>query len=69
MELRMEKRRRIKHTTTLEVRLAQEAEKLRARARTLPHVERQPLLQKARQLETASHVNEWLLSPGLRAPE
>jgi hypothetical protein len=69
MELRMEKRRRIKHTTTLEERLAQEAEKLRARARTLPPVERQPLLQKARQLETASHVNEWLSSPGLRAPE
>jgi hypothetical protein len=63
MEPRMEKRCRIKHATTLE------AEKLRARARTLPHIERQPVLQKARQLETASHVNRWLSSPGLRAPK
>jgi hypothetical protein len=30
--------------------------------------ERDALLKKIRQLDTASHLNEWLTSPGLRAP-
>jgi hypothetical protein len=30
--------------------------------------EREALLKKIRQLDTASHLNEWLTSPGLRAP-
>jgi hypothetical protein len=32
-----------------------------------PGIERELLLRKA-QLETASHMNEWLSSPGLRQP-
>jgi hypothetical protein len=36
----------------------------------LPHGhERDTLLRKARQAETASHVHEWLSSPGLQAPK
>jgi hypothetical protein len=31
--------------------------------------ERDAMLKKIRQLETASHINEWLTSPGLRSPE
>jgi hypothetical protein len=27
------------------------------------------VIRKARQAETASHMNEWLTSPGLRPPE
>lgn len=38
-------------------------------ARKLPPCpERDALLKKARQLETAAHINEWVLSPGLRPP-
>jgi len=63
-------RRRFKHTLTFPERLDQEAERLRTEAEKLPHgTERDELLCKARQTETASHVNEWLSSPGLRAPE
>ncbi len=29
---------------------------------------RDKLLDKLRQLDTAAHINEWLSSPGLRAP-
>jgi hypothetical protein len=31
--------------------------------------QRDALLRKLRQLKTASHMNEWLTSPGLRPPE
>jgi len=30
---------------------------------------RETLLRKARQTETASHINAWLNSPGLQAPK
>jgi hypothetical protein len=51
-----------------EQRLAQEA--LRERIKSLPHGrERELLSRKARQLETASHITEWLSSPGLKPPE
>ncbi len=33
-----------------------------------PGNDRDALLTKARQLDTASHINEWLSSPGLRSP-
>jgi hypothetical protein len=43
---------------------------LKEEAEALPHgPEREALLRKARQTGTASHVNEWLSSPGLRAPK
>ena len=63
------KRRRIKHETSFEERLATQARQLRDQAKTLPPgAEREELLRKARQAETASHMSEWLRSPGLKAP-
>ena len=62
-------RRRFKHILTFPERLNQEAERLRTEARKLPPgIERQELLRKARQAETASHIDEWLRSPGLQPP-
>jgi hypothetical protein len=64
------KRRRIKQTLTFEDRLAEAAKRLREQAKTLPpSAERDELIRKARQTETASHLNEWLTSPGLRPPD
>jgi hypothetical protein len=63
------RRRHFTHTTTLEQRLAQEAERLRQEARgTPPGIERERMIRRARQAETALHVNEWLSSPALKAP-
>lgn len=65
----MQKRRRFRQTEALENRLAAEAKKLRTKAATLPHgIERERLLRKAEQDETAAHLTEWLNSPGLKAP-
>ena len=42
---------------------------LGAEANILPEgAQRDLLLEKARQAETAAHINEWLASPGLRPP-
>lgn len=63
-------RRRVKQTQSLEARLAQEAERLREKAKqTAPGSEREELLRKARQAETGSHISEWLHSPGLQPPK
>ena len=63
-------RNRFTQTITLGDRLAQEAERLRQKARTVSaDKERERLLRKARQLETASNINEWLSSPGLQTPQ
>jgi hypothetical protein len=63
-------RRRYKTILTFPQRLDQEAKRLRTEAEKLPHgSERDQILRKARQAETALHVNDWLSSPGLRAPE
>ena len=62
--------RRVKQTTTLQERLAREAELARARATSMPSgKERDALLQKAHQAETASRIDAWLSSPGLRPPK
>lgn len=34
-----------------------------------PGKDRDTLLKKARQMDTASHINDWLSSPGLRQPK
>jgi hypothetical protein len=48
---------------------AETAAKLRAQAQKLqPGKQRDELLRKLRQIDTAAHVNEWLKSPGLRPP-
>jgi hypothetical protein len=64
-------RKRVKHIATFEKRLAQEALKLKEAAKKHPNGSkaREVLLRRARQAETASHINQWLSSPGLRPPE
>lgn len=67
---RLQQRRRIKHEKTFEERLAEEARRLREAADKLPHGRAQEiLLRRARQAETASHINQWARSPGLQAPD
>jgi hypothetical protein len=62
-------RRHFKHTLSFEERLAEEAKRLRAEARLLPpSALRDVLIRKARQLEIGARMNEWLSSPGLKAP-
>jgi len=54
---------------TSEQRLAQEAHRVKERAKTLPQgKERELLSRKVRQLETASRISEWISSPGLQPP-
>jgi hypothetical protein len=62
-------RRRIKHTKSLDERLAQRVKELRARAKALHGMEREQLMRKARQADIASHMNEWLSSAGLQTPK
>ena len=63
-------RRRFKQTVSLEERLSEEAKRLREEAKLKrPGVERETLLRKARQAETAAHIDEWLSSPDLRSPK
>jgi hypothetical protein len=67
----MAQRRRIKPNATFEERLAEEAIKFKEAAQKQPpgSMARELLLRRARQAETAAHINSWLRSPGLRPPE
>ena len=67
----MTERRRIKHKTTFEARLAEEARQFKEAAeRERPgSMARELLLRRARQAETASHISKWLTSPGLQPPK
>jgi hypothetical protein len=61
--------RRFKQLAPLAQRLVEEAQRLRKEAgSTAPGVERQRLMQRARQAETAYQINAWITSPGVRAP-
>jgi hypothetical protein len=63
-------RRRFKHALSLPDRLTQVAERFRAEAEKLPPgIERHELERRARQAETAAHMDEWLRSPGLQPPK
>jgi hypothetical protein len=63
-------RRRFKQTTSLKDRLASFAEEIKKRASELrPGPERDALLKRARQADTASHIDEWANSPGLQPPK
>jgi hypothetical protein len=63
-------RRRFKNVLSFPDGVPQEAERLRAEAERLPRgPQRHDLERKARQAETAAHIDEWLKSPGLRPPE
>jgi hypothetical protein len=55
---------------SLEQKWRQQADAFRREAEKLPYgKEREELLRLARQLETASHINEWVSSPGLSPPK
>jgi hypothetical protein len=66
-----QQRRRVKHTATFEERLANEAISCREAAAQEPpgSKEREVLLRRAREAETASHINDWINSPGLQPPK
>ena len=70
MEQRVQKRRRFKQIQSLEERLANVAKMLRRQAETLPPGGLRDLAErKAQQVDTASHLSQWLRSPSLRAPD
>ena len=55
--------------STFEQRLAEHKAILERKAAQLkPGPRRDELLRKARQIDTARHINEWMNSPGLKAP-
>jgi hypothetical protein len=63
----MQRRRSVPHT--FEENLAAEKAKLEAQIAELePGPEMDALRKKIRQLDTASHMSEWLSSPGLQSP-
>jgi hypothetical protein len=65
-----EQRRRFKQTQSLKQRLLDRVYSLREEAKLMkPCFERDALLRKARQTETAAHIDEWLRSPGLQPPK
>ena len=50
-------------------KIAREAKCFRQQAETKPHgTEREALLNKARQADTAAKIDKWISSPGLRSP-
>jgi hypothetical protein len=57
-------RQRVKHKTTFEEQLAEEARRYKEAAEEQPpgSTARELLLRRARLAETASHMNEWLKS-------
>jgi len=66
----MQRRQRVKHKATFEERLSAEAQRLRELARTVsPGQERERLIRRTRQAETASHISEWVSSAGPEAPK
>lgn len=65
----MPKRRRFKQTISLRDRLAAFAKKARDKTSDLPPgPEREEMLKKPRQTDTASHLTDWANSPDLRPP-
>jgi len=66
----MQNRRRFKHEITLQDRIVAWAKQVRAQAAELPPgPEREELLKKVRQAETAMHLDDWANSPGLQPPK
>jgi hypothetical protein len=63
-------RRRIDKKLTFKQQLAAEAMRFREAAEKEPPgtMARELLLRRARQAETASHINDWLTSPRLTPP-
>jgi phosphoenolpyruvate-protein kinase (PTS system EI component) len=66
----MKKRFRSKPDKAVGKRLIKEARLARERAEQLPpSMEREALLKKARAVDIAANIEEWLDSPGLRSPK
>ena len=62
------RRRYVPHS--FEDQIAAEMARLEAQVAKLPSgSQKDTLREKMSQLETASHINEWLTSPGLRPPK
>ena len=65
----MTKRRRYKQSMPLKDRLAVFAEKMREKAARLkPGIEQDNFLRRARQADTAQHLDDWANSSGLQPP-
>jgi hypothetical protein len=55
---------------TIEQKWLEQSEAAKKEAQNLPYGrEREALVRKARQLDTASQINQWLSSPGLQPPK
>ena len=66
----MQQRRRFKQTVSLQDRISSFAETARKVAALLPPgAERDVLLRKARQADTAANLTDWVKSPGLQPPK
>ena len=66
----MQRRRRFKQFLSFSDRLRLFSEKLKAEAaKVRPGPEQEALLKRARQADTASHIDEWANSPGLQPPK
>jgi len=66
----MQHRRRFKQTVSLNDRLRVFSDQLKAKAADLqPGPEKDALLRRARQADTASHLDDWVNSSGLQAPK
>jgi hypothetical protein len=66
----MSQRRRFKQTTSLKERLASFARQVRDKASRLPPgAERDAMLKKASQVDTAAHLDGWANSAGLQPPK
>jgi len=60
----------MKRKTTIEESWRHQSQAAKAQAEKLPYgKECDALARKARQLETASQINQWLSSPGLSPPK
>jgi hypothetical protein len=66
----MQHRRRVKQTSSLKDRLTSFAKEAREKASRLPPgAEKEAMLKKARQANTAAHLEDWINSQGLRPPD
>jgi hypothetical protein len=65
----MSKRRRVKPALSFFDRLKMEAQRLRQEAENKPPgPDRDELMKKVRQVETALRIANWVTSPGLKSP-
>jgi hypothetical protein len=66
----MQKRHSFKQSQSFQIRLAAFAQDARDEAEKLPPgTERENMLRKARQADTAAHLDDWANSPGLQPPK